>query len=135
MFCKNCGKPMNENQAICLECGVKAGEGNHFCANCGQPVAPNAAVCTHCGVAVTNAPADGAKRKLVTLLLAIFLGGFGAHNFYLGYTKNAVIQLVVSLLLSWTGVAPLAMYIWGIIEGVKAYQGNLPDANGNALVD
>ena len=78
MFCKNCGKPMNENQAICLECGVKAGEGNHFCANCGQPIAPNAAVCTQCGVAVANTPADGAKRKLVALLLAIFLGGFGA---------------------------------------------------------
>lgn len=52
MYCKNCGKPMNDNQAICLNCGVNAGCGNKFCANCGEPVNENAAVCTHCGVAI-----------------------------------------------------------------------------------
>lgn len=43
---------MNDNQAICLNCGVNAGCGNKFCANCGEPVNENAAVCTHCGVAI-----------------------------------------------------------------------------------
>lgn len=52
MYCKNCGKPMNDNQAICLNCGVNAGCGNKFCASCGEPVNENAAVCTHCGVAI-----------------------------------------------------------------------------------
>jgi TM2 domain-containing membrane protein YozV len=31
-------------------------------------------------------------------LLGIFLGSFGVHNFYLGYIKKAVIQLVISLI-------------------------------------
>lgn len=36
---------MNDNQAICLKCGVEVGKGNSFCNNCGKPVAPEAAVC------------------------------------------------------------------------------------------
>ena len=43
---------MNDNQAICLKCGVKTGDGKAFCANCGNAVAENAAVCLNCGVAI-----------------------------------------------------------------------------------
>ena len=28
MFCKNCGNALNDNQAVCLKCGVKVGEVN-----------------------------------------------------------------------------------------------------------
>lgn len=132
MFCKECGKEINEGQSVCLNCGVQVGKGNRYCPHCGENVSPNASVCVKCGSSLVQ---SGAKKKLVVLLLAIFVGGLGIHNFYLGYTKNAIIQLVVSLALCWTGVAPLAMFIWAIIEGVKAYQGELPDAQGNALVD
>ncbi len=135
MFCTNCGKEMNDNQAICLECGVKTGDGTNYCANCGQQVGPDATFCTNCGVAITRPAPEGAKKKLVVLLLAIFFGCLGIHNFYLGYTKNAVIQLVVSIALCWTGIGPLAMQIWALIEGIKAFDGKLPDAQGNALAD
>ncbi len=37
------------------------------------------------------------ERKLVAGLLAIFLGGFGAHKFYLGYTSEAATMLAISL--------------------------------------
>ena len=30
MYCKNCGEMMNDNQAICVKCGVKTGEGSNF---------------------------------------------------------------------------------------------------------
>ena len=36
MYCRNCGEPMNDNQAICLKCGVKVGAGTRYCANCGK---------------------------------------------------------------------------------------------------
>ena len=38
------------------------------------------------------------KNKVVAMLLAFFLGGFGIHKFYLGCTKAGVIMLVVFLL-------------------------------------
>ena len=54
MYCKNCGETMNDNQAICLNCGLAVGVGTNFCSNCGNQVAPNAAVCVNCGVAIKN---------------------------------------------------------------------------------
>lgn len=38
-------------------------------------------------------PADGGKSQIVALLLCIFLGVFGIHRFYLGYTGLGVLYL------------------------------------------
>lgn len=40
------------------------------------------------------------KSGVAYALLATFLGLFGAHNFYAGYTKRAVVQLLMTLF-SW----------------------------------
>ncbi|MFR8404242.1 MAG: TM2 domain-containing protein [Monoglobus pectinilyticus] len=42
----------------------------------------------------------------------IFLGGIGVHNFYLGFTTRAVVQIVVTLITCGVGS------IWGFIEGI-----------------
>lgn len=97
-YCKNCGEPyMTDEAVMCIKCGVAKGQGSNYCHNCGKPLAPDAAVCLNCGVANKQAPAPDAKSKLVAGLLGIFLGGFGVHNFYLGYTGKAVTQLVLSI--------------------------------------
>jgi TM2 domain-containing membrane protein YozV len=41
--------------------------------------------------------AGGASKKIAAALFAFFLGVFGAHKFYLGYTKQGVIMLLVFL--------------------------------------
>ena len=56
------------------------------------------------------------KSKAAAGLLGIFLGCFGAHNFYLGYTGKAVAQLLITLLsLGFLAVIPA---IWALIEGI-----------------
>jgi TM2 domain-containing membrane protein YozV len=40
----------------------------------------------------------GASKKIAAALFAFFLGAFGAHKFYLGYTKQGVIMLMTFLL-------------------------------------
>ncbi len=97
MYCKNCGEQMNDNQAICLKCGVKTGQGNGFCANCGQPVAPEAEVCLNCGVAVKKAGNFGKYDKVTIAVICFFLGFLGIHNFMLGETKKGIIKIVFSL--------------------------------------
>jgi len=37
------------------------------------------------------------SKKIAAALFAFFLGAFGAHKFYLGYTKEGVIMLLVFL--------------------------------------
>ena len=56
------------------------------------------------------------NKKLAAGLTGIFLGAFGVHKFILGYTKPAVIRLVVALLTC--GVGYFVFQVIGIIEGV-----------------
>ncbi len=74
------------------------------------------------------------KSKLVMLMLAIFLGWAGAHNFYLGLNNKAIAQLLISVL-SFGFLAPISG-IWALIEGVVLF-GNqhAMDANGIPLKD
>ena len=56
------------------------------------------------------------KSKLAAGLLGIFLGAFGVHNFYLGFTGKAVAQLLITVL-SFGFLSPVSG-LWGLIEGI-----------------
>ena len=56
---------------------------------------------------------EGAEKKLVAGLLAILIGSLAIHKFYLGYTKEAVIHLVISICTCLSVGS-----IIGIIEGI-----------------
>ena len=56
------------------------------------------------------------KSKIAAGLLAIFLGSLGIHKFYLGYTKEGLIMLLISLLTA--GTLAVVIEIISIIEGV-----------------
>ena len=128
MFCKNCGNQMDDNAAVCVKCGVAKGQGELFCPVCGEPVQPGAAVCMKCGTAIHNIPVGTEQKSRLTAgLLGIFLGGFGVHNFYLGYTGKAIAQILLTFCF---GIGA----IWGFIEGILILVGTIDkDANGNPL--
>ncbi|MGP9623320.1 TM2 domain-containing protein [Corynebacterium sp. AOP34-AQ2-28] len=52
------------------------------------------------GQAGYASPPASRKSKVAAALFAFFLGGFGAHNFYIGNKGRAIAQLVI-LLVSW----------------------------------
>ena len=60
------------------------------------------------------------NKKLAAGLTGIFLGAFGVHKFILGYTKPAIVMLVVSLAggVVTCGVASFVMGVIGLIEGI-----------------
>ncbi len=64
---------------------------------------------------MTEKPA-GAEKKVVAGILGILLGALGIHKFMLGYTKEGVIMLLVSLLT--LGLLAWIMAIIGLIEGI-----------------
>nr|WP_247714360.1 TM2 domain-containing protein [Qipengyuania aerophila] len=57
------------------------------------------------------------KSTGVAYLLCIFLGGFGAHRFYLGRTGTGAVQLVLWLL-GWATlfIAWIPLGIWIIVD-------------------
>lgn len=142
-YCKHCGQPYQTDEAVmCVKCGAPKGKGTNFCHNCGKSIDPNAAVCMTCGVATTSVKPADAKSKIAAGLLGIFLGCFGVHNFYLGYTQKAVIQLVatiVGFLLCCIGIGVfivLGVEIWGLIEGIMILTGSInKDGDGNPISD
>ena len=54
----------------------------------------------------------GAEKKMPAAILGILLGGLGIHKFYLGYQKEGIIQLVVTI------VTCGAASVIGLIEGI-----------------
>ena len=62
------------------------------------------------------------------------LGVYGIHSFYLGNTSRGLMQLLISLLTC--GFGAIAMFIWGVLEGIKLLDGRINiDANGVFLKD
>jgi len=58
----------------------------------------------------------GADKKIVAGILALLLGGFGIHKFYLGYNTPGIIMLLVTLLTC--GIGGAVMAVIGIAEGI-----------------
>ncbi|WP_411826951.1 TM2 domain-containing protein [Luteolibacter sp. AS25] len=58
-------------------------------------------------------------KKLIGGILAIVLGAFGVHKFYLGYQKEGIIMLIVGVVgLFICGFPTLAVGIVGLVEGI-----------------
>ena len=99
MYCKNCGEALEDNQAICVKCGVKVGDGNKYCPNCAAQTNPEQEVCLNCGVSLkkTSSIVDGTiggQSKLVMAIICFFLGAIGIHNFMFGEVKKGIIKIV-----------------------------------------
>jgi len=86
-----------------------------YCHACGSQIDARAEICPRCGVRQRPATV-GTKNKIVAALLAIFLGGFGIHKFYLGKTAQGVIYLIFF----WTFIPAIVGFIEGIIYLTKS---------------
>lgn len=144
MYCKNCGSEMNENAAVCLNCGAAKNVGKGYCANCGNAVNENASVCLSCGAAISSGKSGngqaGDKQKTVAGLLAIFLGHLGIHWFYLGFKNKAITNIVISLvsavLVFAFGIGIfgfIGLLIYNIYTAVQIFSGKQPDVDGYEL--
>ena len=58
-----------------------------------------------------NKPA-GAEKKIAAGICGILLGGLGIHKFILGYTKEGIIQIIITVVTCGIGS------IIGLIEGI-----------------
>ena len=66
---------------------------------------------------------SGEKSWMVTLLLAIFAGGFGAHRFYTGHIGIGIAQLFT---LGGCG-------IWALVDVIFILTGKYTDSQGRPL--
>lgn len=72
------------------------------------------------------------KSKLIAGILGVTLGALGIHNFYLGKTNRAILQIVVTVVTCGIGA------LWGEIEGILIFAGSpslCTDANNQPLYE
>lgn len=81
-----------------------------FCPECGARIRRKAEICPSCGVRQYGPTAPNGKNRIAAALLALLLGSFGVHKFYLGKVGLGVLYLIFS----WTGIPGIV----GIIEFV-----------------
>jgi TM2 domain-containing membrane protein YozV len=89
------------------------------------PVAPQATV------PVVYAVAKPRRNRVIAGLLGIFLGAFGAHRYYLGYSSTGTLMLCITLFTC--GIGSVLTSVWGLIEGILCLVGAMPDADGQPL--
>lgn len=98
-----------------------------FCKQCGSECADTAVVCVKCGSATGQSTGFGntelsIKSRVAYVILGLFLGGLGIHNFYAGRTGIGIAQLImwfISFLLSFVAVGLFGfviLWIWALIE-------------------
>jgi TM2 domain-containing membrane protein YozV len=86
--------------------GVQPPPGTYFYSQATSPAAPY--------VAPAQAYGQIQRSRTTFIVLGIFLGALGAHNFYAGYTGKAVGQLCLTVLT--LGYLSAASWLWAIIE-------------------
>ena len=125
MYCRECGKKVNENAVACTSCGVNPKLSKNFCGACGVKTKDNQIVCLKCGVSLGGSSSlggggssTGEKSKIIAFLLALFLGSIGVHKFYLGYNTQGIIMLLCGTVGWILFLPPLVMAIIALIEAI-----------------
>ncbi len=86
-----------------------------FCSECGAIIKVKAEICPKCGVRQMAKPlainlgatAQNGKSRTAAALLAFFLGGLGAHKFYLGQVGLGIVYLIFC----WTFIPTIVAFI------------------------
>lgn len=108
--CEKCGSAIAEKTSKCDYCGHQ-GSLLMECEACQSRMSKDAPYCPTCAHPNQLTAYEGVvKSKVVAGLLAVFLGTFGIHKFYLNQSKLGLLYLVFF----WSGIPTIV----GVIEGV-----------------
>ncbi|WP_436928317.1 NINE protein [Halosimplex halobium] len=92
------------------------GPDEKFCSECGAVINEKAEICPECGVRQPGTGSGSDDERLIAAVLAIVLGGLGAHKFYMGKTGQGIVYLCFS----WTLIPALIGLVEGIIYLTKS---------------
>ncbi|RZV06108.1 double zinc ribbon protein [Natrinema hispanicum] len=120
-YCINCGEQIADDAEVCTNCGVnqtislegsydERAENEKYCVECGTLITKQAEICPDCGVRQPSVQGSTDSDKIAAGVLALLLGGLGAHKFYQGNMKLGVLYLCFF----WTGIPA----VLGLVEGI-----------------
>ncbi len=107
-----------------------------YCPSCGSVIDAKAVDCPRCGVRQSDVVYQEPKSRPLAILLALLLGGFGIHRFYVGPVSWGIAYLIFF----WTGIPGFLGWLEGIYwltrsdtEWAQKYGGPVRQSNGVAI--
>ena len=83
-----------------------------YCRDCGAKHSDRAKVCPKCGRSAVNT----SRSMVVYVLLAFFLGLWGAHKFYAGRNGEGIAMLLMGTI-GWALIIPgIIVAFWALID-------------------
>ena len=130
--CPECKADVSDRAANCPRCGypIAAQQAHAAAAKPLHPdyISPREPVGS--GAAQAAPVIKQAKSRGIYVILGLFFGLLGVHNFYAGYFGRGVAQLLIVAITGWFVIGIVVVAIWVIIELFVVTQ----DAAGDALV-
>jgi len=80
---------------------------------------------------ITRPDGYSTRNRWIAGALAILLGPFGVHRFYMGFIGVGVVQALITIISIGT-LAPLVA-LWAFIEGILCFCGTMHDVDGRPL--
>lgn len=131
-LCKKCGQELKDNINVCPVCHADNTSYTKVCPKCNAHYTSIHSFCAECGSSLVDGeytqreqsgsynynnnqsygPNQNQKSRVLAGVLGIVLGGYGVHNFYLGFTTKAILQIIVTFVTCGLGA------IWGFVEGI-----------------
>lgn len=106
----------------CNYCGMELSNGETVCPNCGGPVQSQSSQqrSTQQTISIIKQHLGNERQcnKIVYIILAIFFGTLGIHDFYAKYYVRGIIKIVLTL----TFIGVYISLIWSIIDAFKIRQ-------------
>ena len=110
MFCKRCGNELLDHYVFCIKCGMAVRN-------------------VELGLASSVVPQAPLKSRIIYVILALFLGTLGIHNFYAGYSGKGIAQLIITIFGAILIFPLIAVLIWVLVDICTVQR----DAKGNFL--
>ena len=97
---------------FCTKCGKEIPDGSVFCQFCGQQIGAT----VQSQQVVYVAPEKQPKSQFIAILLCLFLGLIGIHDFYLNRYNYGFYKLIIIILLGWIGIGFIINIIWCFVD-------------------
>lgn len=114
---------------VCEYCDNEISPGVRRCPSCGATVKAQSTVAVSSSLEVQAViPPSGqaqtvsrdvqgpVRSRVAYILLGLFLGLLGIHNFYAGRTYRGLGQLLTTLLAGWLFFPLIGVWIWSVID-------------------
>ena len=100
---------------FCPRCGVSNWSAAAQCIQCGSP-SPFQQPVYYPSPAPVHVVVEIPKSRAAYIVLGLFLGGLGIHNFYAGRIGSGIAQLLITIFTFWLIIPIFIIWLWVIIE-------------------